>query len=67
VNRSDQETAKRRGPTRAVDPFKKKRKKNGHWRTLTAPTLRQYNYELYNNTYDLKILGHCTRVENSII
>jgi hypothetical protein len=28
VNRLDQETAKRRGPTRAVDPFKKKKKKD---------------------------------------
>jgi hypothetical protein len=27
VNRLDQETAKRRGPTRAVEPFKKKKKK----------------------------------------
>jgi hypothetical protein len=26
VNRLDQETAKRRGPTRAVEPFKKKKK-----------------------------------------
>jgi hypothetical protein len=27
VNRIDQETEKRRGPTRAVEPFKKKKKK----------------------------------------
>jgi hypothetical protein len=27
VNRLDQETAKRRGPTRAVEPLKKKKKK----------------------------------------
>jgi hypothetical protein len=27
VNRLDQETAKRRGPTRAVEPFEKKKKK----------------------------------------
>jgi hypothetical protein len=27
VNRLDQETAKRRGPTRAVEPFKKTKKK----------------------------------------
>jgi hypothetical protein len=27
VNRLDQETAKGRGPTRAVEPFKKKKKK----------------------------------------
>jgi hypothetical protein len=27
VNRLDQETAKRRGPTRAVEPFKKMKKK----------------------------------------
>jgi hypothetical protein len=27
VNRLDQETAKRLGPTRAVEPFKKKKKK----------------------------------------
>jgi hypothetical protein len=26
VNRIDQETEKRRGPTRAVEPFKKKKK-----------------------------------------
>jgi hypothetical protein len=28
VNRIDQETEKRRGPTRAVEPFKEKKKKN---------------------------------------
>jgi hypothetical protein len=27
VNRLDQETEKKRGPTRAVEPFKKKKKK----------------------------------------
>jgi hypothetical protein len=27
VNRIDQETEKRRGPTRAVDPFKKRRRR----------------------------------------
>jgi hypothetical protein len=27
MNRLDQDTAKRRGPTRAVEPFKKKKKK----------------------------------------
>jgi hypothetical protein len=38
VNRIDQETAKRRGPTRAVEPFKKKKKKKKNYEyTVTLP------------------------------
>jgi hypothetical protein len=37
VNRLDRETAKRRGPTRAVEPFKKKRRRN-----FSAVKLDQY-------------------------
>jgi hypothetical protein len=39
VNRSDQETAERRGPTRAVEPFKKKKKKSVELVQLPLKTL----------------------------
>jgi hypothetical protein len=36
VNRLDQETVKRRGPTRAVEPFKKKKKKKFYMLSIST-------------------------------